>query len=411
MIYNILLISNNQETIEQLSKILAELYSLHRAEDFEEVIPKLAEIHPDAILIDNLWPLKNYVDLILEIKKTERTLPIIFLNTPGQIKEAVFVLKAGAASVLSKPVEREKLLELLDDLIKLKSERRISLKVPADFPWFLGSSSAICGFVWKLEKAAEFEKNITLVSPRGAPVKEIAGIIHQNSFYSREKFWCFNFRQVLSEKEFRNKFSGYLEEEKNQGQPGTIYLEGLDFNKGEFCRFLKMLLEKSQKELLKKLRFIIGLTQDEYLKSGFNKEDFFVGKMPSLEERREDIPFLVTELVENLNLRFSKKVKHFSSEVLDFFINYPWPGQTQEMEALLGAAIAAISPEAEVLTLKEVGFTLPMFFEKTAEAIILQRNFNLDEALKECRQDLEKFLSEKIGQSPQLLSFFIDNQS
>lgn len=395
----ILFLSNNDLTISQFSQILGNLHILESIDNRLKILSKIKDFKPELIFIDNVWPLGDYPDLISSIRKSEHLLPIIFLNMPKEIKEAVAVMKLGANTVFSKPLEKEKVLREIEEILKIKLERKIFLKIPAGFPWFLGSSLRIQKFISDLEKAAEFKSHLIFIGSLGNHKKEIAQIIHRNSFYSHQHFICFNFYETLGAKEFYNKFEAYLQQDgKLLLAPATIYLEGLNFEKKETVKFILKILEKSQEELYRNYRFIIGVAKKNTPDVEFERLEFSKIYVPSLQERREDIPFLITELVETFNSKFGKNIRHISTEVLDFFINYSFDGETQEMDCLVKAAMVAIPPNEEIISLKDIPINFEMFLDKIGEKLLLQRNFELRGAILEYHRELEKFLEEKIKQ-------------
>jgi two-component system response regulator HydG len=373
-----------------------------------ELAAVVGDVQPEVVMIDNLYEPNEYSRVINHIKKENQKLPVIFLSRSQEIKVAVTVLKAGADTVLSKPLGKDRVLKAISEVLKFQQERKAVLKIPEFFPWFLGCSEAVGDFVRSLERAAEFSTHLGLIGEAGSHFKEIAQVVHRSSPFAHQNFITYNFDDSPSEIDFYQRFSGYLANQAgNRLAPATFCLEGVSGENQKLKTFLFEVLKKSREEQFNNFRFIICAVPAVAEALAAQASQLLIVRIPSLENRRADIPFLVTELVEIYNLKFHKKVKHISAEVLEFFINYNWAGQTREMENVIKAAIISLAEEAETLELKDLPVSVEMLARKEMEKNLFQRNYNLENASDFCLKEIRKVLAEKLGpDSPSIKHFF-----
>lgn len=272
---------------------------------------------------------------------------------------------------------------------------------------FIGKSPAIQYVVDLIEKAEDHDASVLIEGEKGTGKKLLAQIIHERSLRSTSPF-SFQDCSSLKGKLLELELFGYVKDEfpvKYKGRQslleklkdGTLCLNEIENTSEKFqnklLNFLKESVSFSDRELKGQNRAVrIFTTTSTNLQSlvdqgQFNKELYALLsainiKVPSLRQRREDIPFLVEYFLKRKN---PMKKKELSLEALKAFYNYSWPGNIQELESEIDRLFSLSLKDQEVFSDQDIS----PHIKNTSNRVVTDLQ-NGDHSLKEALRSIEK---------------------
>ncbi len=364
-------------------------------------------------LVDLKLPDMDGIDLVRELKKSDTETKFIIMTAFGTIERAVEAMKLGVYDFLTKPFEVEQLINLLNKMIEEQRcfYENILLKDEAakvhGFPEIIGKSAAIKKAAELLQKAAPTDTTVLLLGESGTGKELFARACHMLSPRKKNPFVDINCAAIpheLLENELfgseKGAFTGAVARKLGKfelANKGTILLDEIgDLDLDLQAKILRVLQEKTFERLggtysIKVDIRIIAASNKNLLglvKAGKFREDLYYRisvfpiKVPSLKERKEDIPLLVDHILKKLRSKNS-----VSPEAQTKLRNYNWPGNIRELENTIERAIIiardVIKPEHILLpeaaktddsfesakTLREAGSR----GRERAEAIVIKR--------------------------------------
>lgn len=341
-------------------------FSVRVAANSTQVFVALAEKLPSAIILD-IWLQGSDLDGlgILEIvKKRYPLMPVVVISGHGTVETAVSAIKMGAYDYLEKPFTHEKLMIVLRracEAAKLKREN-IDLKSKViDKTELIGDSQSIVRLRADVEKVAPTFGRVMLYGPAGAGKELAARIIHKKSRRVGGAFIVFGPTGMSAEKIHQDLF-GEAEKQDSSGvntkrlsileaaNNGTLYIDEVgDLPMSIQIKLLKFLQDQifekhsTGKSIKLDVRIVSGTTRDlqEEVAAGKFRQDLFYRlnvvpiKVPSLPERKEDVPSLVKYFVKQLSKFSGLKEREFSSEAISALQAYAWPGNIRQLRNII----------------------------------------------------------------------------
>lgn len=335
------------------------------------------------ILTDLKLPDGNGIEILKEIKKSDPTIPFIFLTGQPDIETAVEALKAGAWDYLTKPVDLQHLLHKIQSCIEnrlLQIENLELKKKLLEFStneFIIGNSPAIQKIIEKAKQIAPTDITVLLEGESGTGKELMANFIHQNSLRKDKPFLKINCGAIvksLLESELFGVIKGaYTGADKDRpgifeaASGGTIFLDEIgELDLESQVRLLRVIEEKtvirvgSTKPIPVDVRIIAATNKNllEEVEKGNFREDLYyrlaVAKitLPPLRERKEDIILLFNHFVVEFNEKYGKSVTKLSPEVLKFFQNYDWPGNIRQFRNVLESMV--IMAKDDTLTKEDI---------------------------------------------------------
>lgn len=316
----------------------------------------------DLILLDYRLP-DGTADNFLRTNPEFMTVPIIVITSFNDVRTAVQLMKLGVKDYVTKPINQEELLMLIDFHLKEKARQ---VKVEQKSVAGLDDKSA--DFVRGVgEKANQLYKNVDIVAPTdmsvlitgesGTGKEHIARLIHDLSSRSKGPFVaidCGALSKELAASELfghvKGSFTGAAQDKKGcfeVADGGTLFLDEIGNLSYEVqIKLLRALQEKtvqpigSSKNIKVNVRLITAT--NENLTSSVSEGDFrediyhrineFQIKMPSLRERKEDIPSFVEAFLQSANKELNKSVTKIHPIVTEKISSYSWPGNLRELK-------------------------------------------------------------------------------
>jgi two-component system response regulator AtoC len=424
MKFKILVIDDEKNIRDIFSLLLEEKgYLVETAETGEEGLSKARKFSPDTILLDMNLPDLSGIDVLSRIKKFLPQAEVIIITAFGTVKSAVEATKLGAYDYLEKPVDNEELLLLISRALEVKKllreveELKSELSERYRFSNIIGTSSKMNSIFQMMGKIARVDGTVLVTGESGTGKELVARAIHFNGPRKDGPFVVVNCGAIpkdLIESEFFGHTKGAFTDAKTEkigkfelAHKGTIFLDEV----GELSpeAQVKLLRALGEKEIAKvggtktipiDVRVIAATNKDlegEVRKGSF-REDLYWRlavlsiHLPSLRERKSDIPLLCEYLIEKYNEEIGKEAKGVSEQALEYLMNYSWPGNIRELESVIYEAM--VLSERPLIEEDD----LPLRIKGTAsekEDLFFEAGKPLGKAIQGVTEKVEKRLIEK----------------
>ena len=327
----------------------------------------------DFILLDYRLPDTTGMDILLEIRKHNATVPIVIMTSFSDIRTAVKAIKAGAHEYITKPVNPDELLMILEQA--LKKEKTEPRAQTSNAKTIVMGSSALARELHEMVKlVAPTNMSVLIEGESGTGKENIARTIHQLSPRAQAPFVavdCGALSKELAGSELfghvRGSFTGALADKMGQfeaAHKGTIFLDEVgNLSYDVQVKLLRAIQERivqpigSNKEIRVDVRILTATNDDlaESVRAGQFREDLyhrlneFKLKVPSVRERGRDLYEFLDFFREGANRELQRNVKSFDEEVMKIFETYDWPGNLREMKNVVKRSVL-LSTEDKVTT-------------------------------------------------------------
>ncbi len=358
MALDILIVDDERDIRELVAGVLSdEGYGCRLAADSTAALTAIDERRPSLVLLD-VWlhgsPMDG-LEVLDEIKKREPELPVIIFSGHGNIDTAVSAISRGAMDFLEKPFEAERLLLLVERATETERLRRENARLRQDFGMadeFTGNSSAINQVRATLKRVANTGSRLLITGPAGSGKEVAARLLHSWSPRAQNAFVTVNsaritperFEQELFGEEIDGKLvrAGLLE----MADGGTLFLDEVsDMPASSQARILRVLTEQSfvrvggHRQLRVDVRVVSSSSrplEKEIAERRF-REDLYYRlnvvpvAIPSLTDRREDIPALVDHFFARHANEQGVPPPAITPEAMAAMQSYDWPGNVRQL--------------------------------------------------------------------------------
>lgn len=340
------------------------------AEDGNEGLQKYEESFPDLVLLDIRLPDIDGLEALRKIKERKKNACIIIMTAYDDMKTTVEAVKSGAFEYLVKPLDYVELDLTIDKAFQMRNlEDKLSYLVEEKQKEYtidniIGHSPQMREVFKLIGSVADTRTNIFIQGESGTGKELVAKAIHYNSPYSGEPFIVINCSAItdtLLESELfghvKGAFTDAVYDTKGKFEiagKGTLFLDEIgDISANLQSKLLRVIETKDfmkvggEKIVKTEARIIAATNQNLKLliEKGTFREDLYYRlkvveiKLPSLQERKEDIPELVAYLLEKINRQLRKNVRKIPPHVMKLLMNIPWNGNVRELENALTRAI------------------------------------------------------------------------
>ncbi|HVP49441.1 MAG TPA: sigma-54 dependent transcriptional regulator [Bryobacteraceae bacterium] len=378
----ILVIDDEADIRESLDALLSlEGYEVDLAASGTEGGKKLGSHVYDLVLLDLMMPDRSGMDVLRGVRDHDRETPIFMITAYGSTETAVKALKLGANDYFTKPWENDKLLIEIDRTIaqrRLVSENtqlKRALKQRYSFPNIIGKSERMVRVLDLVGQVAPSRSTILITGETGTGKELIAKAIHAHSPRAEFMFVPVNSGSLppdlLESTLFghvKGAFTSAIQTRKGYfevANHGTIFFDEIGTIGTETqMKLLRVIQEKEfqplgSNETVKVDVRILAATNDDLRKlvdEGRFRQDLYYRlnviniALPSLRERKEDIPALVEYFFTKYcreNQKFldaqNRSVLHFQADAMQILMDHNWPGNVRELENVVERAVVLAS--------------------------------------------------------------------
>ncbi|MDW7773331.1 MAG: sigma-54 dependent transcriptional regulator [Desulfobulbaceae bacterium] len=368
---SILIVDDDKAHLSMLQTILSGWgYTVAGVEDGAEAITGVKEKPYDAILMDVRMAHVSGIEALQQIKRYNPAIPIIIMTAYSSVDTAVEAMKLGAYDYLTKPLNFDDLkftLERsLEHMALAREIKTLKERISPDavLGSIIGTSAVMRDLIGMVRTVSSTEATILISGESGTGKELIARAIHANSFRKDGPLVtvnCAALTDTLLESELfgheKGAFTGA--ERRRDGrfmlaQKGTIFLDEV----GEIplhmqAKLLRAIQEREIQRVggdnpIKVDVRILAATNRELLAdvdAGKFREDLYYRlnvvnlRVPSLAERREDIPLLAQHFLDRFAEKNRKNLKGFTPGAMDLLVRHSWPGNVRELENAVERAV------------------------------------------------------------------------
>ncbi len=368
---SILIIDDEKSICTSLEFALEDNYRVLSCQDPVKGLEIIQQEEIDLVLLDLKIGEYDGITVLQKIKKISKDIVVIIMTAYGTIKSSVDAMKAGAYYYVTKPVDTEELklliLKALDYANLNNQVKRLNTQLNEKFgiKGIIGKSKKMRDIFEIIDKIKDIDSNVLITGESGTGKELIAKAIHyqgKRKDFHLETINCAAIPSHLLESELfgyeKGAFTGAVQKKKGKFQladKGTIFLDEIgEMDMGLQSKLLRVLQEKEITPLGSNQRYkidirVIAATNknvDKAIEEGVFREDLFFRlnvitiNMPSLRERREDIPLLVDHFIKKYNDSLNKNIKGIEASALDYLENYQYKGNVRELENIIERAVA-----------------------------------------------------------------------
>lgn len=380
-----ILIADDEKPIRDSLKLILdeEGYSTDVAGDGEEALQKIEAESFDIVITDIKMPKVDGIQLLESASKINPDTFFIIMTAYASVKTAIDALRNGAYDYLIKPIEFEDVILRINKLVdykKLAAENKyLRQRISSDtgFTNLIGKSDAMKKVFDLISQVAPTNSNVLIQGKSGTGKELVAKAIHFNSKRKDRIFLpinCGAISENLIESELfghkKGAFTGAAEDKQGLfkvADGGTLLLDEIaDLPLNMQVKLLRAIEDKEffpvggTKPVSTDVRIIAATNQIlfEKTKSGEFREDLYYRlnvveiKLPTLNERKDDIPLLVNYFIERYSNEMGKKVIGADNQTMKALISHDWRGGVRELENVIERAI--IFCNNDLLTINEL---------------------------------------------------------
>ncbi len=361
------IVVDDEKNIQDIIEILLEEFdfSVEKASDLSSAFNLIEQSYYDLAFVDLRLPDGSGIEVLKKLKEKNKKTEVVIITAFASSETAVEAIKLGAYDYISKPFELNELRLLIRNVKnKLELEKKLSEQKDEKFEELTGKSPAIQIVKETIEKIAPYDINVLIVGESGTGKEVVARTIHRLSNRADKPFVainCASLPEELLESELfgykKGAFTGATSDKKGlieEANKGTLFLDEI----GEMplslqAKLLRFIETKkirplgSVKEIDVDVRIISATNRnlEDEIKKGNFREDLYYRlstitiKMPSLKERKEDIPLLVENILKQLKDKYKKDIKTISPEFLNYLMHYDFKGNIRELRNILEKAV------------------------------------------------------------------------
>ncbi len=343
---------------------------VEKAGSGEEALEKIKEKRFDILLVDIKMEGISGLEVLKRVKESDPDVEVIMITAYGSISSAIEAMKSGAYDYLLKPFDPNELGLIIDKVIEHQAQVKENLYLKEQyrertrFESMIGQAGPIQAVFDLIQDAAPMNSTVLITGETGTGKGLAAKAIHTNSQCSEGPFVtvnCGSIPEHLMESELfgyqKGAFTDAKETKKGRlelAHGGTLFLDEIgEISMRMQIDLLRVLEDRvfyrvgGTQPIEADFRVIAATNRDleEAIKKGAFREDLYYRlnvisfKMPSLRERKEDIPLLVDHFLYRFTKETNKQIDRLSREAMDELMIYEWPGNVRELENAIERAV------------------------------------------------------------------------
>ena len=358
----ILIIEDEEPIRRVLVRILSDenqSFEIVEASDGKEGLSLIKKEKFDLVLCDIKMPKMDGIEVLQESSKIKFRAPFIMLTGHGNVETAVEAMKLGAYDFIPKPPDLNRLLNAVRIALENKNlrieNRKLKRKVAQKYQ-IIGESKAIIAVTNMIKKVANTDARVLIVGENGTGKELVAHQLHQQSNRKSESFIEVNCAAIPSELieselfgHVKGAFTSALKDRSGKFEAannGTLFLDEIaDMSLAAQAKVLRALQEGkiqrvgNEKDIRVDVRIVAATNKDlkKEIVNGRFREDLYhrlaviMIEVPSLIQRKDDIPILTEHFLELLSKEQGLERKTFTKEALEKLYKYQWTGNVREL--------------------------------------------------------------------------------
>jgi len=354
-------------------------YEVMAVGDGEQALQSLESAQPDLVTLDVVLPGMDGLQTLSELKKRLPDVPVVMLSGHGQARNIVEAMRLGASDFLRKPFEVEELelafqKALEKRALKQEVERlRGRARSETELLLLCGDNPKMKEIRDIIEQVADTDITVLVRGDSGTGKELVARTLFQLSGRRDQPFVkvnCAALPSELLESELfgfeKGAFTGAQKRKLGKfeyANHGTIFLDEIsEMHPGLQAKLLQVLQDGefsrlgSESDVHVDTRIIAATNRnlEEAVGDGSFREDLYYRlnvvtvHLPPLRERIDEIPFLVDHFLQKNNEQYKKNLAHLSSETMNTFMHYHWPGNIRELENMVRRMVVLGNEQAVI---------------------------------------------------------------
>jgi two-component system nitrogen regulation response regulator NtrX len=360
----ILLIEDDSKIRSILKEILQEKnHEVDEAGDGQEGLKKIEQGIYDLCICDIKMPKMDGLEVLDRTKEAGIATNFVVISAHGNIDIAVEAVKKGAFDFLQKPFDLGRLeitlRNALDKTTLIKETKNLRKKISKKFE-MIGESEAVTLMKEMIDKVAPTDARVLITGPNGSGKELVAKSIHEKSKRASRPLVevnCAAIPSELIESELfgheKGSFTSAIKQRLGKfelAEGGTLFLDEIgDMSLSAQAKVLRALQENKitrvggDKEISVNVRVVAAtnkdlkkeITENRFREDLYHRLSVIVIKVPSLTDRKDDIPLLTDKFLEDIAEDHGAKKKEISGKALDFLKNHNWPGNVRELRNVI----------------------------------------------------------------------------
>ena len=403
-------------------------YEVNASHTGNDALAKIKSNNYDIVLTDVRLPDRDGNEILQILKEEHPGTKVILMTGYAEVNLAVDAIKTGAFDYISKPINPEKMLQVVksaieseEDLVIAKpiKSKKETAKRNVEVSYVAGVSDASKKLSDYIKLVAPTNMSVLIIGDSGTGKEYVAKNIHDQSKRAKETFIavdCGAIPKEIASSEFfghiKGSFTGAVNDKTGHFQAangGTLFLDEIgNLNYELQVQLLRALQERkikpvgSNQEINVDIRVIAATNEDlkKAVENGDFREDLyhrlneFSIQVPALRKRKDDLMLFADHFLEKANEELERDVVGFSDEALELLHSYSWPGNLREMQNTIKRSVLlatgkiidvdALPMQMQTETKEEESYSL--FKNKNEQELILaaleQANGNKSKAAR-----------------------------
>ena len=403
-------------------------YEVNASHTGNDALAKIKSNNYDIVLTDVRLPDRDGNEILQILKEEHPGTKVILMTGYAEVNLAVDAIKTGAFDYISKPINPEKMLQVVKSALESEEEQVIAkptkskketAKRNVEGSYVAGVSDASKKLSDYIKLVAPTNMSVLIIGDSGTGKEYVAKNVHDQSKRAKETFIavdCGAIPKEIASSEFfghiKGSFTGAVNDKTGHFQAangGTLFLDEIgNLNYELQVQLLRALQERkikpvgSNQEINVDIRVIAATNEDlkKAVENGDFREDLyhrlneFSIQVPALRKRKDDLMLFADHFLEKANEELERDVVGFSDEALELLYSYSWPGNLREMQNTIKRSVLlatgkiidvdALPMQMQTETKEEESYSL--FKNKNEQELILaaleQANGNKSKAAR-----------------------------
>jgi two-component system nitrogen regulation response regulator GlnG len=367
----ILAIDDDRATLHLIRETFRESgLTVLTADSAAKGLEQISNQHPDLVLLDVMLPDRTGIEAFESIKRLDKRLPVIFITAGGTSDTAIEAMKGGAFDYLVKPLNLDRVRELVQQALEMRRLMRVTVSLPGtseddtQTDHMIGRSPQILEVYKSIGRVAPQDVTVLIRGESGTGKELIARAIYQHSQRAEAPFLAVNCAAIpdaLLESELfgheKGSFTGADRQrigKFEQCSGGTIFLDEVgDMSPLVQGKLLRLLQEQrfervgGNQTIQTDVRIIAATHRDLEAMSNagtfradlYYRLNGFTISIPPLRDRGDDIVLLLERFFGQFARQLGKDVQGIAPDARKLLVDYPWPGNVREMQSAVRRAL------------------------------------------------------------------------